>query len=54
MNLDQLLYKLRNDDNFMANVTNWHEIEPKDAVYSEFGEYLDDRLVSACSKKGNS
>ena len=52
MNLDQLLNKIRWDESFMANVTHWHEIEPRDARTMPFEGSLDDRLVEACRKKG--
>lgn len=52
MNLDQLLQKLRSDQAFMSNVTNWKEIPAKKAQYADFGHYLDPRLVSACKKRG--
>lgn len=52
MNLDQLLQKLRSDQAFMSNVTNWKEIPAKKAQYTDFGHYLDPRLVSACKKRG--
>ncbi len=52
MNLDQLLQKLRSDESFMGNVTNWREIPAKKAQYEDFGSYLDQRLVSACKKRG--
>lgn len=52
MNLDQLLQKLRSNQAFMSNVTNWKEIPAKKAQYADFGHYLDPRLVSACKKRG--
>lgn len=52
MNLPQLLQKLKSWDDFMDNVTYWNETPAKEADYVPFGDYLDDRLVSACRQKG--
>ncbi|HQV32104.1 MAG TPA: DEAD/DEAH box helicase [Calditrichia bacterium] len=52
MNLEQLIQFLRNDSQFMAQVTHWETIAERPAVSAPFPEKLDRRLTSALEKRG--
>ena len=51
MNLEQLIQFLRNDSQFMAQVTHWETIAERPAVSAPFPEKLDRRLTSALEKR---
>lgn len=52
MNLEQILDNIKNSEEMMKNITAWIEIPPKDAVYSEFPECVDNRLKEALKRRG--
>ena len=52
MNLEQVLQHLKASEKMMANITNWVEIPPREACYSDFPETLDDRIKETLRKRG--
>ena len=52
MNLEQLMDQFAHNAALRENITNWHEIPPKEAVYAEIPEALDERLVASLAKRG--
>lgn len=52
MNIEQFLDYTKQNNRITRNVTTWRVIPPKPAIYDDFPEYADDRLVSALKKKG--
>ncbi len=52
MNVMQLADQLRQDPQFMANVTRWEVIPPRPARTADFPECLDARLKPVLAKRG--
>jgi DEAD/DEAH box helicase domain-containing protein len=52
MNLEQMIDRLQSLPEFMMNVTRWQKIPAKDAVYGDFPEALDSRLVDVLRSRG--
>jgi len=52
MNIEQLIDYLKSDRGFNENVVSWNTVPAKDAVYSEFPDYIDRRLVDYYVSKG--
>lgn len=52
MNIDQMVDQLKNNRDFMANVTHWEEIQPKEASYGPFPDSLSPELIRVLTDKG--
>ena len=52
VNLPQLLERLKNAPDFMANVTAWRTIPPRPARYASWPEKVDHRLIAALERHG--
>ena len=52
MDVSTYIKKLKNDPEFMANVTSWRVEPPRDARYGEFPEGLDGRIIETLAKRG--
>ena len=52
MNLEQLMDQFSHNGALRENITNWHEIPPKEAVYADIPDELDERLVASLAKRG--
>lgn len=52
MNLEQMLDYFKASDRIMGNITNWVEVPAKEAVYSEFPDFLDERIKEALKRRG--
>ena len=52
MNLDQLLDHLKADPAFMACVSNWEVLPPREARYGEIPACMDDRVTQALTWRG--
>ena len=52
MNVSEYIKKLKNDPQFMENVTSWQTVPPREARYGEFPASLDPRVVSVLKNKG--
>jgi len=52
MNLEQLLDYMKASEKMMQNITKWVEIPQKEAVYNDFNESLDIRIVEALRRRG--
>src|SRR5690554_2972968 len=52
MNIDQMVDQLKNNRDFMANVTHWEEIQPKEASYGPFPDSLSPELIRVLADKG--
>ena len=52
MNLEQLMDQFAHNGALRENITNWHEIPPKEAVYADIPDELDERLVASLAKRG--
>ena len=52
MNIDQMVDQLKNNRGFMANVTHWEEIQPKEASYGPFPDSLSPELIRVLADKG--
>ncbi len=52
MNLAQLLERLRGQEDFMRQVTNWRVIPSREARYAPFPKGLDERIPVALAKHG--
>jgi len=52
MNLEQFLDYIKQNKRVMKNITTWRVIPPKPAVYDDFPDNVDDKLVDALKKKG--
>lgn len=51
MNLDQLLQYMKSSERVMSNVTSWIEVPAREAVYSDFPECVDPRIIEALKKR---
>ncbi len=52
MNIDQLITALRQDEDFINNVTAWKTIKPRDGQTVDFPVSMDARLVEVLKKRG--
>lgn len=52
MNLEQVLDYFKASDRIMKNITSWVELPAKEAVYTEFPDFIDDRIRSALERRG--
>ena len=52
MNLEQMLGYFKASDRIMSNVTRWLEIPARDAVYADFPECVDSRIIAALHRRG--
>jgi DEAD/DEAH box helicase domain-containing protein len=52
MNLEQIIDMLHRAPDFMANVTRWEKIPPREAQYAPFPERIDPRLVDVLRARG--
>ena len=52
MNIDQLVDFLKQDSQFMDNVTYWKTIEAKEAVFASFPNWLEKDIIKALNHKG--
>ncbi len=52
MTLSEFIQNLKNDSQFMENVTSWRELEPREARYAPFPENLDARICAALHSRG--
>lgn len=52
MNLEQTIDMLRNTPEFMAHVTHWEKILPREAKYGEFPERVSLKLVNVLKHRG--
>ncbi|MCX7710077.1 MAG: DEAD/DEAH box helicase, partial [Clostridia bacterium] len=52
MNLDQMLNYFKASETMMSNITNWVEIPAREAVYCDFPECVDPRVVQALKNRG--
>ncbi len=52
MTLDQIIDLLRNDPSHRENITTWKTIAAKDAIFNNFPDHLDLRLVNSLKSKG--
>lgn len=52
MNVAQIVDKLKQDRDFVRNLTVWHTLSARDARYAPFPEALDARLVEGLQKRG--
>lgn len=52
MNIEQLLMQLKNDEDFMKNVTCWRVTKEREAVYGDFPGQIDERLIDVLKKRG--
>lgn len=52
MNLEQILEYMKASDRIAGNITNWIEIPAREACYSEFPEFIDERIKSALRRRG--
>ncbi len=51
MNLEQTMDMLRNTPEFMAQVTRWEIIPPREAVYGEFPEKIHSKLIQILNQR---
>jgi DEAD/DEAH box helicase domain-containing protein len=52
MNLEQMLQHIRASGDIMKNITAWAELPAKEAVYEDFPEFLDERIIKALEGRG--
>lgn len=52
MNLEQMLERIRSSQDMMKNITAWVEVPAKEAVYADFPDFLDERIVKALERRG--
>ena len=52
MNLIQLADHLRNSEEYNKNITSWKEIPAKKAVYAEFPETINNKMIQILKNKG--
>jgi DEAD/DEAH box helicase domain-containing protein len=50
--MEQIIDRLKRDKNFMANVSAWKVLEPKEAEFSEFPKQLNKKLLNALQEHG--
>ncbi len=52
MNLDQIVDRLRSDKAINRNIAHWKTFPPREAVYADFPDSIDQRLVTTFAEKG--
>ena len=52
MNLEQMLDYFKASDKIMKNITSWVELPAREAVYTEFPDFIDDRIRAALERRG--
>ncbi|NMA34372.1 MAG: DEAD/DEAH box helicase, partial [Clostridiaceae bacterium] len=52
MNLEQMLEHIKASGDIMKNITAWVELPAKEAVYEDFPEFLDERIIKALEGRG--
>jgi DEAD/DEAH box helicase domain-containing protein len=52
MNLEQMLDYFKASEKITRNVTSWVELPARDAVFSEFPDFIDDRIRTALERRG--
>ncbi len=52
MNVEQLAQALQRDSAFMENVTRWETIPAREAVFADFPESIDQRLLPVLARRG--
>ena len=52
MNLEQMLNNFKASEKMMRNVSKWVEIPIREAIYSDFPECVDERIVEALNRRG--
>ncbi len=52
MTLDQIIDRLKSDRKYNRNIVHWKTYPPRDAIYEDFPQQLDRRIVAALSEKG--
>lgn len=52
MNLEQILDHFRSDPAIAPGIAHWRTIEPRAAKYTDFPEYLDQRLIDSLERRG--
>jgi DEAD/DEAH box helicase domain-containing protein len=52
MNLEQMLEHIKASGDIMKNITAWVELPAKDAVYEDFPDFLDERIIKALEGRG--
>lgn len=52
MNLEQVIDKMKGNEDFNKNITCWEVIPPKPGEYMDFPKNLDPRLINALKRKG--
>jgi DEAD/DEAH box helicase domain-containing protein len=52
MNLEQMLQHFKASEKMMQNITSWVEMPAKEAVYTEFPEFIDERIKTALERRG--
>lgn len=52
MNLEQMLDYIKASDKIMRNITSWVELPAKEAVYEDFPDFVDERIIKALEKRG--
>jgi DEAD/DEAH box helicase domain-containing protein len=52
MNLEQMLDYFKASEKMRSNITSWVELPAREAVYSEFPDFIDDRIRAALERRG--
>ena len=52
MNLEQMLDYFKASDKIMKNITSWVELPAREAAYTEFPDFIDDRIRAALERRG--
>ncbi len=52
MNLEQMLDYFKASNKIMKNITSWVELPAREAVYTEFPDFIDDRIRAALERRG--
>ncbi|MDP4092961.1 MAG: DEAD/DEAH box helicase [Bacillota bacterium] len=52
MNLEQVLEYFKTSEKIRKNISNWVEMPPREAVYADFPDFLDERIKQALGRRG--
>jgi len=52
MNLEQMLDSMKASRKIMDNITSWVTIPAREAVYEDFPDFIDQRIINALEKRG--
>ena len=52
MNLEQMLEYFKASPKIRGNVTSWVELPAREAVYEDFPDFIDERIIKALEKRG--